>query len=89
MLICIPIFINIWHDVIHRSKVLLCTIPKLRYGFEVKVTDLDFSYKCQSFCLNYKDSLVFVMVIFTGICYGDSYRSKVLVSMIPASVSYL
>ena len=47
-------------------KFFLHAIPKLEHSFEVKVTDLEFSYKCQSFCLYYKDwliSLVFIIVI--------------------------
>ena len=45
----------IWHDGCIGLKFFLSAIPKLGHGFEVKVTDL-FSYKCQSFCLNFKDS---------------------------------
>ena len=29
------------------------------------------------------------LIDFTGVCYRDSYRSEVLLSMIPATVSYL
>ena len=49
-------FINIWHDGMYRPKVFLSAIPRQGHGFEVKVTDLDISYKCQRFCLYYKDS---------------------------------
>ena len=63
-------FMCILHDGRYRSKVFLSAIPKLEHGFEVKVTDLDFSYKCQSFCLYRKDrliSLVFVAMIVIGL----------------------
>ena len=43
----------------------------------------DFSYKCQSFCLN------FTLIDFTGICNGDSFKSKVLFKMVPAPVPFL
>ena len=33
--------------------------------------------------------IIKTLVDFTGICYGDRYRSKVLFSMIPAPVPYL
>ena len=57
------------------------------HGFEVKVTDLDFSYRYQNFFAY----IIKTLIDFTSICYGDSYKSKVLFSMIPipALVLYL
>ena len=43
-----------------------------------------FSYEFQSFCL-----IIKTLIDFTGICYGDSYRSKVLFSIKAAPVSNL
>ena len=42
---------NIWHDSIYMSKVFPSAIPTLGHGFEAKVTDLEFSFKCQIICL--------------------------------------
>ena len=42
--------IFIWHDGRFRSKVLLIAIPILGSDLEVKVMDLEFSHKNQSFC---------------------------------------
>ena len=38
-------FIHIWHDGRYRSKVYISTIPYPGYDLEVKVTDLEISYK--------------------------------------------
>ena len=43
-------FIYIWHDGRYRSKVLLSAIPTPGPDLEVKVKDLEFSYKSQNFC---------------------------------------
>ena len=45
-------FIRIWHDGRYRSKVFITTIPTPGGDLGVKVTDLEFSEKSQSFlCL--------------------------------------
>ena len=69
---------------VYIGQVFLSAICKRWHGFEVKGTDLDFSYKCQSFAY-----IIMTLIDFTGICYGDSCRSEVLFSMIPAPVPYL
>ena len=43
-------FIYIWHDDKYRSRVYLSAIPIPEPTLEVKVTDLEFSYKSQKFC---------------------------------------
>ena len=44
-------FICILHGDRYRSRVLLSMIPTLEYDLEVKVTDLEFSYKSKDFCI--------------------------------------
>ena len=42
-------FINIWHDGKNSLKVLLREIPVPGHDLDVKVTDLVFSYKSETF----------------------------------------
>ena len=44
-------FMYIWHDGRYRPRVLLSMIPTMGCGLEVKVTDFEFSYKSQNFCI--------------------------------------
>ena len=44
-------YMYIWHDGTYRSVVLLSTIPNPGCDLEVKVTDLEFSYKSQNVCI--------------------------------------
>ena len=42
---------NFWHDGSYRSRILLSKIPIPGCDLEVKVTDLEFSYKSPNFLL--------------------------------------
>ena len=70
----------IWHYDRYRSRVLLSTHPTLDCDLEVKVTDLEFSYKSQNVCIN----LVYIAVSsrpfdeFHLIWHDGRYRFKVL-----------
>ena len=44
-------FLYVWHDGRYRSKVLLRAIPTQKCDHEVKVTELEFSYNSQIFCI--------------------------------------
>ena len=55
----------------------LSAIPKLGQCFEVKVTYLEFHTNVKVFAY-----ILQTLIDFFGICYGDSYRSKILFSMI-------
>ena len=74
-------FINIWHDGTYIS--FSQYHPQAGHGFEVKVTDSVYTY-VKGFAY-----IIKTLLDFSGICYGDSYKSKVLFNMIHAPMPYL
>ena len=50
-------FIISWHDGMYWTKAFLAAIPKQEHDFVVKITKVEFFYKCKSVCLFHdKDS---------------------------------
>ena len=77
-------FIYIWHDGRYRFKVLLREIPILGRDLEIEVTDLEFSYESQTFCIEftqlyYQDPLI----DFINIWHDGIHRFKAFLSTIP------
>ena len=66
--------IYIRHDGRYRSRVLLSTIPTSECNLDVKVTDLEFSYKSQNIWLYHQD----LLMNFIYIWHDGRYRFEVL-----------